>query len=93
MKIWKFPLEFDGPNNPVEVFIPEGAELLCVQTQQGRPCLWAQVDEHPAIPRVRRRLVAYFTGGDMPDEPGIYFATYQTLTEWGVLVWHVYELV
>ena len=39
--IWKFPL----PNvTPFVAWLPQGAEILCVQTQGDSPCIWALVD-------------------------------------------------
>jgi len=39
--IWKFQL---ATTDTQHLFIPEGAELLCVQTQYDVPCIWAKVD-------------------------------------------------
>lgn len=39
--IWKYPLVIRGAQ---EIEMPIGAQFLCVQVQQDKPCIWAQVD-------------------------------------------------
>lgn len=83
--IWKF--EFSTVDNPV-VAMPRGAEILCVQTQRERPCLWALVD--PGQPMQDRHLRVYGTGHpvEVVDEVN-YIGTYQL--HGGSLVFHVFE--
>ena len=85
MQIWKFPLNVtDLQSHP----IPEGAQLLAVQTQDDMPQLWALVDEKAPI--VHRNFATYGTGNPMPDgDPGVYVGTYQI--RGGALVFHVFE--
>lgn len=39
--IWKFPLEVTDEQ---VLMVPKGAKLLTVQKQDGKPCLWCEVD-------------------------------------------------
>jgi hypothetical protein len=84
MTIWKFQLETTGEQ---VVRMPDGAEVLCVQTQGGTPCLWALVD--PTKELSCRRFRMFATG--QPDiDPGEYIGTFLTLG--GTLVFHVFEV-
>ena len=79
--IWKFPLT----NEAVEM--PKGARLLTVQTQNGIPCLWAEVN--PKAEKVTRHLLVVGTGWDDGlVEGSTYLATFQQ----GPLVFHVYDM-
>jgi hypothetical protein len=51
--IWKFPIPFSDIGS-FEIVMPEGAQLLTVQLQNGKPMLWALVNEE--APRVRREF-------------------------------------
>lgn len=39
--IWKFPLEVTDEQ---VLMVPKGAKPLTVQKQDGKPCLWCEVD-------------------------------------------------
>lgn len=47
--IWKFPVVMPMEDNQFSVEMPQGAEVLGVQTQRGSPQMWALVD--PALPQ------------------------------------------
>lgn len=72
------------------------AKILCIQTQKGIPCLWAEVD--PEQPTERRFIRMYGTGQPhvqddpyIPEEYGSkYLGTYQVMK--GNIVFHVYEV-
>jgi hypothetical protein len=82
--IYKYKLE---PNFGA-LQMPQGAQVLTVQMQDGTPCLWAKVD--PTRPTERRTFNVYGTGHEMPDDPClVYVATFQM--GGGALVWHVFE--
>ncbi len=70
------------------ILMPEGAEVLAVQVQHERPCLWALVD--PARPPTPR---TFQTRGDehgiASGTEGRYVGTYQV--GGGSLVFHVFE--
>ncbi len=73
------------------VMMPEGADVLTVQMQHGRPCLWAVVDLE--APLERRHFLTYGTGHPLSEGLGgdlTYVGTYQM--EDGALVFHVFEL-
>jgi hypothetical protein len=81
--IWKFKLE---PNGVVEM--PAGSEVLCIQTQNNEPHLWAEVDTEAKS--VIRRFHVIGTGYPFPwtfEKPS-YVGTFQ-LKITG-LVFHVY---
>ncbi len=87
--IYKYPLKVEGYQ---EVEMPVGAQILCVQTQNETPCLWAKVNTE--IGNRAKRIVTIGTGHPITDNPLYdleYIGTYQKLA--GVLVFHVYEAV
>jgi hypothetical protein len=84
-QIWKWALT---PNCAISM--PIGAEVLCVQTQNNLPCLWALVSPDPGeLGYEHRHFRTYGTGHYMPDNPGKYIGTFQLNN--GVLVFHVFE--
>ena len=85
MVIWKYELAMVDEQF---VAMPIGAEVLTVQTQHNRLCVWAQVDptKHPEL----RRFVILGTGNPYEHRDGMrYIGTVQT--HGGSLVWHVFE--
>jgi hypothetical protein len=84
MKIWKYPLD---PSLKQTLSLPVGAKILDVQVQDNTPCLWALVNENTQV-KESRHLVMYFTGSDIPDEPGDYIATFQL----NGLVIHLFQI-
>jgi hypothetical protein len=81
--IWKY--EIHGGS----MLLPKGAILLCVQAQEGNPCLWAEVNPQEAE-MVPRNFLIYGTGwviADIKNIKKVYVGTYQQ----GPYVWHVYE--
>ena len=87
--IWKYEIEQTGLQ---EIYMPEGARILCVQVQRKTACIWAMVNKR--LPMEKRKI--YVTGTDHDIEDGIvpmldYIGTFQLLE--GALVWHVFELV
>ncbi len=80
--IWKFPLKVTDEQT---LQIPNGAQLLTVQTQGEIPCLWALVD--PNAERKPCVVQTYGTGHPI-REVGAYLSTYQM--SGGALVFHVF---
>jgi hypothetical protein len=73
------------------VQLPVGAEILCVQAQHGRPCIWALVDGEVSLSTVEPRvLFTHGTGHETSPDIGCYIGTYQL--ESGAFVGHVFEL-
>ena len=73
--IWKYPLEIADEQT---LQIPDGAQLLTVQSQDGAPCLWALVD--PEAETKLCVLQVFGTGNPVQDE-GVYLGTFQVLQE------------
>jgi hypothetical protein len=71
----------------VELHMPRGARLLAVATQNGVPCLWAEVD--PRQEDEVRTFVGHGTGHWVPDGE-TYIGTAHDVEGLG-LVFHVYE--
>lgn len=82
--IWKFEIEVTDDQL---IEMPAWAEILAVQTQNGRPCLWARVD--PEATKMKRRILTHGTGHQVPSTTGDYIGTYQV--QGGALVFHVFE--
>ncbi len=82
--IWKYPLEVSDVQTLV---MPSSAEILAVQVQNGKPCLWARVD--PDAPKTDRTIITHGTGHAVSEETGEYIGTYQL--EEGQLVFHAFE--
>jgi hypothetical protein len=81
--VWKFPFEVA---DQVVLRMPEGAEVLDVQAQDGVPTLWAVVDVD--APLVERRFELRGTGHPLGDI-GPYVGTFQLLG--GGFVGHLFE--
>lgn len=85
-RIFKYPFEID---DYVTLFLPEGAEVLCVGDQQGVMNLWARVNPANA-PTVARKFRVFGTGHPIPDNGLMkYLGTVQQMS--GQLIWHMFE--
>ncbi len=82
--VWKYTLPVSGR---IELNIPAGAKLLCVQMQFDRLCMWALVD--PTAPISTRCFWIVGTGHELLSAPGAYVGTFQI--NGGALVFHVFE--
>lgn len=88
MRIWEY--EFAGQSAIWNM--PSGAEVLCVQLQAGKPCLWVKVD--PDATLQARYFQLHFTGIEMGPGEFKYIGTFQMASEFGMpLVWHVFEVM
>lgn len=83
--IWKYPLRSDTCG----MRLPDGAEILCVQTQNGYPQLWVLIDDGKVAHMTSRQVMVYGTDHPIPDTPQRYIGTFQV--EDGALVFHVFE--
>ena len=79
--VWKFPLYITDTQF---VRMPDGAEILHVDLQDGLMCLWAKVD--PDASEVDRRIHVSGTGNPCPDD-----ARHVGSVLMPPLVWHVWE--
>ena len=89
MTIWKYEFETKGL---VNIEMPIGAEILTVQTQQEKPCMWALVD--PEAKKKQRCFEVIGTGLPIyggSDIKRTHIGTYQL--HGGSLVFHVFEYV
>lgn len=85
-EIWKYKLE-PGTNT---VTMPNGAKILCVQTQSNAPVMWALVD--PNEDGKDRVFEVVDTGWPFPDnQERKYIGTFQL--DRGFLVFHVFEII
>lgn len=84
-QIWKFVLQVTTTQL---VPIPYGGKILCVQMQNGVPCLWVMVD--PEQDYTDRTIDIFGTGHDIVDLfTRTYIGTVQQMD--GALIWHVFE--
>lgn len=84
-RVYKYPL---GPlGDWITVQMPDKAEVLCVQVQNGAPYLWARVTV--GDPPVTRHFRVAGTGHDLGEGVGRYVGTFQLYG--GELVFHVFE--
>ncbi len=81
--IYKYPITHAGRAN---IKMPEGARILDIQVQHGKPVLWAMVDTSAS--EVYRRLAVYGTGRDVDYPEANYLGTFQDLAG---LVFHVFD--
>jgi hypothetical protein len=74
--------------NHIEIEMPCGSQILCVQEQNDKWVMWAMVNtEQPVI---KRSFKGYWTGEELPDMflTHLYIATVQDL-----YVWHIFEVI
>lgn len=84
MKIWKFPLQVVDCQR---ITAPRGIKPLCVQMQNGIPCLWAVVDQRKDT--VEHEVWIHGTGHDVsPAVVDHYVGTFQMMN--GAVVFHVF---
>lgn len=80
--IWKFPLYIVDEQT---VQLPDTAQPLSVQIQDGEPCLWALVD--PQAPSNPRRVKIFGTGNPVDISGNWNFVG--TIQE-RIFVWHIF---
>lgn len=88
LTVYKYPLSLD---DDVTLALPEGAQVLTIQMQNGDPVLWALVN--PDAPTEQRSFHITGTGHSIeePRSQWRYVATFQMLG--GALVFHVFEQI
>lgn len=84
MKIYKYPLK--NVLTTQELDLPRSARVLTFGMQNGKPVIWATVDETPI--KEKRTFVIAPTGGGIPDWNTHYVGTAFD----GPFVWHLFEL-
>lgn len=88
MNIFKYPLETEGQQF---ISLPKGAEVLTVQVQNSKPCIWALVN--PELITELREFRVFGTGHpiDCSRAELKYIGTYQLLE--GRFIGHLFERV
>lgn len=81
--IWKFPLDL---SHEQAVTMRAGAEILCVQTQNNVPQLWALMADDE---RIEARRIQIRGTGHNADDVGKYIGTFQV--DGGLYVFHVFD--
>lgn len=85
--VYKYPF---GLNTKASLFLPVGAEILHVDSQNGRIQVWALIDTDET--EQEKRIVAvYGTGHDIDEDDGKYINTF--LVEGGAFVFHAFEVI
>lgn len=85
--IYKYPLGNAPAVGSFTLDMQEGAEILTVQVQDGKACVWAIVDPKAAV--VARTLAIVGTGRPMPEGDAVYINTFQLFDV--ELVWHLFD--
>lgn len=83
--IWKFELEVTDEQS---IEMPYGAEILSVQWQRDKLCVWAMVSP-TTLSKSNRSFVIFGTGHSIPDNLNAQFLG--TVQDNFGLVWHVFE--
>lgn len=84
MMIWKTPIGYGYSH----VALPQGAQPLSVNTQDGMPMMWSRVD--PKAEMEEKHLYVAGTGEELPWGLGEFVGTF--LLDEGRLVFHVFEV-
>ena len=86
-KIFKYQLE---TTDIQQVEMPQGAEILCIKTQNETPCIWALVETNATV--TKRIFEIIGTGFNITENDNRkYIGTYQL--NGGSLVFHCFELL
>lgn len=88
-QIWKFQLETTMRQS---ILMPSEAEILDVQLQHSKPCIWALVD--PKAEQVERTFEIFGTGQEITYDMGVernYLGTFQA--QGGIYIFHVFERI
>lgn len=83
--IYKYPIPIE---DAFRLELPEGAEVLTVQVQSGKPCIWAKVNKETNAVE-RRYFHLHGTGHDLHPSAGRYVGTFQMYE--GALIFHLFE--
>ena len=89
-KIYKYEIL---PDDEIRLLLPKNAEILTVQTQKNKPCLWAMVD--PTAPTEERVFCLVGTGHEItPAQLGCFYSYIGTFQiHDAALVFHLFESV
>jgi hypothetical protein len=92
--IWKFSTIDNGFDEKFSIYMPKGAEILTVQTDEknNHPTIWALVD--PEQENEERFFELFGTGHEIHSDMGVerkYIGTYQY--QKGAFVGHIFERI
>ncbi len=82
--VYKYPFQVD---DDVRIDMPIGAEILLIETQNGVPTIWAQVN--PKATYVTRRFRVVGTGHPFESDRVKHVGSFQQPP----FVWHLYEVI
>jgi hypothetical protein len=74
-----------------EIELPDNAEILTVQNNRGKLCMWVKLD--PIAPKIKRYFQIIGTGHKLSDIYYKYIGTVQLDRAEYTLVWHVFEWI
>lgn len=81
--IYKYPINLTTEKQ--RLCLPENSQLLSVQMQNEKLCVWALIDESQPMSMVRFHI--FGTGDNLPDDlNAVFLGTVQD----GIYVWHVF---
>lgn len=83
--IWKYPLRITDAQS---INIPEGAQFLSAQIQNGTLTVWALVDS--AVRLRPAYIYVVGTGNAVPDAVELDRATFLSTVQQGPFVWHIF---
>ena len=81
--IWKIELKLVDEQ---VIELPASAHHLCVQLQDGKPCLWSQVRTEAG--KEKYRVFVCGTGNEMPDS--VQHTDHVGTVQTGQYVWHIF---
>lgn len=88
MFVYKYHAPIPVDDKTIEISMPAGAQILCVQIQDGFPQIWARVN--PSLDKETKRFRWFATGQPMEGGIGLYVGTIQSQD--GRLVFHLFEV-
>ena len=86
-QIWKYVLDING----AIVNVPDGGQVVYVDSQRDNVCVWIEVDLERTLDQIyeTRCFELYGTGQPIPGEDTTYLGTAKLRD--GTLILHVYE--
>ena len=84
-KVFKYEIDVTGN---IAIEMPREAQILTVQDQYHKPCIWALVD--PDNEKETRNFRIFGTGHSIEEENLCYIDTFQRAG--GAFVWHLFEV-
>ena len=88
LKVFKYPIPI---NDDAVMELPEGSQILHIDSQQGQPMLWALVN--PDAPMEKRRFRFAGTGHPITEDPDnlIHRGTFKMQGD--ALIFHIFEII